>query len=219
MRSTGFNSVLEMQQPELQHPTEDTLEKFLLHRMQEEELETTETHILACDSCVARLEAMEIQLEATKMALAEFHKETVQKNYDAAAAKNTRWAWLKLPTLSLAGAGAALAIALTIVPRFTPVERSVNAVMGSEVTVIPANRPLLLHLNAKDLPEEQVAVQVVSADGNEVWKGDSTIHNSTVDAKLPKFHDKGNYLVRLYSVADKSSTEGNLLREFSFAVE
>jgi hypothetical protein len=219
MRSTGFNSVLEMQQPELQHPTEDTLENFLLHRMQEEELETTETHILACDSCVARLEVMEIQLEATKMALAEFHKETVEKKYAAAAAKDTRWAWLKLPTLSLAGAGAALAIALTIAPRFTPVERSVNAVMGSEVTVIPANRPLLLHLNAKDLPEEKVAVQVVSADGNEVWKGDSTIHNSTVDTKLPKFHDKGNYLVRLYSVANSSSTEASLLREFSFAVE
>src|SRR5437763_2937046 len=161
-----------MQQPELQHPTEEILEKFLLHRMQEEELETTETHILACDSCVARLEAMEIQLEATKIALGEFHKETVEKNYVAAAAKNTRWSWLKLPTLSLAGAGAALAIALTIVPHFKPVERSLNPVMGSEVTVVPADRPLLLHLNAKDLREDKVAVQVVSADGNEVWKSD-----------------------------------------------
>jgi anti-sigma factor RsiW len=208
-----------MQQPELQHPTEDTLESYLLHRMQEDELETTETHILACDSCVARLEAMEIQLEATKMALAEFHKETVENNYAAAAQKNSRWAWLKLPTLSLAGAGAALAVALAIVPQFSPIERSVNAVMGSEVTVIPANRPLLLHLNAKDLPEEQVAVQVVSADGNELWKGNSAVRNSTVDAKLPKFHEKGNYLVRLYGPAQSSSSEGNLLREFSFAVE
>src|SRR5947209_18050183 len=115
---------------------------------------------------------MEIQLEATKMALAEFHQETVQKNY-AAAAKSSRWAWLKLPTLSLAGAGAAVAIALAIVPQFTTVERNVNSVMGSEVTAIPAGHPLLLHLNAKDLPEEKVAVQVVSADGNEVWKGNS----------------------------------------------
>ncbi|MFL6417474.1 MAG: hypothetical protein ACJ74Y_17610 [Bryobacteraceae bacterium] len=200
-----------MQQPELQHPTEETLEKFLLHRMREEELEQTETHILACDSCVARLETMEIQLEATKIALAELHQQTVQENY--AAAKTSRWAWLKLPTLSLAGAGAVLAIALAVVPQFTPVERNVSAVMGSEVTTIPANRPLLLHLNAKDLPNEKVAVQVVSADGNEVWKGASTIQNSVADAKLPKFHEKGNYLVRL------SSTEGNLLREFSFAVE
>jgi hypothetical protein len=186
--------------------------------MRDEELETTETHILACDSCVARLETMEIQLEATKMALAEFHQETVQKNY-AAAAKSSRWAWLKLPTLSLAGAGAALAIALAIVPKFTTVERSVSAVMGSEVTAIPAGRPLLLHLNAKDLPEEKVSVQVVSADGNEVWKGNSAIHNATADAKLPKFHEKGNYLVRLYAPGENSSTEGNLLREFSFVVE
>src|SRR4051794_31244920 len=104
MRSTGSYSVIEMQ-PHTQHPTEETLENFLLHRMQDEELEKTETHILACDSCVARLEAMEIQLEATKIALAEFHKETVEKNF--AAAKSPRWAWLKVPTLSLAGAGAA----------------------------------------------------------------------------------------------------------------
>src|SRR5437764_11623841 len=163
MRSTGSYSVIEMQ-PQIQHPTEETLEKFLLHRMQEGELEATETHILACDSCVARLEAMEIQLEATKIALAELHKEAVEKNYTSA--KNPRWAWLKVPTLSLAGAGAALAIALGIIPQFTTVERNVSAVMGSEVTSIPAGRQLLLHLNAKDLPEEKVSVQVVSADGN-----------------------------------------------------
>jgi anti-sigma factor RsiW len=216
MRTTGPNSVLEMQ-PQIQHPTEETLENFLLHRMQDEELETTETHILACDSCVARLEAMEIQLEATRIALAEFHNETVEKNY--AATKSSRWAWLKVPSLSLAGAGAALAIALGIVPQFTTVERSVNAVMGSEVTAVPANRSLLLHLNAKDLPQEKVSVQVVSADGNEVWKGNSSVHNDTVDAKLPKFHDKGNYLIRLYEPGENASTEGSLLREFSFAVE
>ena len=91
--------------------------------------------------------------------------------------------------------------------------------MGSEVTTLPAGHPLLLHLNAKDLPGEKVSVQVVNADGNEVWKGDSTIHNSTVDAKLPKFNEKGNYLVRLYGPGQNSSTEGSLLREFSFAVE
>jgi hypothetical protein len=206
-----------MQQPELQHPTEETLENFLLHRMQDEELETTETHIMACESCVARLELMEIQLEATKIALADFHKETVEQNY--AAARTSRWAWLKVPTLSLAGAGAALAIALAVVPQFTTVERNVDAVMGSEVTVLPAGHPLLLHLNAKDLPEEKVSLEVVSADGNEVWKGNSTIHNAVADAKLPKFHDKGDYLIRLYEPGGKASSEGNLLREYSFAVE
>jgi hypothetical protein len=216
MRSTGPNSVLEMQ-PQLEHPTEETLENFLLHRMQEEELEATETHILACDSCVARLGTLEIQLEAMKLALAETHKENVEEKY--AAAKSSRWAWLKVPSLSLAGAGAAVAIAITVIPQFTTVERSVSAVMGSEVTAIPAGHPLLLHLNAKDLPAEKVSVQVVSADGNEVWKGNSTINNSTVDAKLPKFSDKGNYLIRLYGPGEQSSSEGNLLREFSFAVE
>lgn len=216
MRSTGPNSVLEMQ-PQLEHLTEETLENFLLHRMQDEELEATETHILGCDSCVARLERLEIQLEAIKIALAEAHQEEVEKNY--VNAKSSRWAWLKVPSLSLAGAGAAVAIALTVIPQFTTVERSVSAVMGSEITTVPAGHPLLLHLNAKDLPAENVSLEVVSADGSEWWKGNSTIHNSTVDTKLPKFKDKGNYLIRLYGPGQKASSESNLLREYSLAVE
>src|SRR3982750_4546611 len=105
-------------QPHLEHPTDETLEQYLMHRMQESEVESIETHILACGSCVTRLEDLEIHLEATKMALTQLHNETVAKNY-AAAASNSRWAWLKVPSFSLAAAGATLAVALTVVPAFS----------------------------------------------------------------------------------------------------
>jgi hypothetical protein len=218
MRKAESSSVIDMQQY-VEHPTEETLERFLLHQMQEEELESMETHILACDSCVARLEEMEVQIAATKMALAELHKETVAENY--AKQSHSRWSWLKSHSWSLAGATAALALAITVVPRFagvSPFETEVSAYRGSETTTIPAGRPLLLHLNAKDLPAEPVRVEIVNADGSQVWKSNNVINHDKVDAKLPEIKNKGNYLLRLYATG-KNGAPGDLLREFSFDVK
>ena len=206
-------------QHHVEHPTEETLERFLLHQMQEEELENMETHILACDSCVARLEELEIQIAATKIALAELHNQTVAENY--AKQSSSRWNWFRSHGWSLAGATAALALAITITPRFAnvaPFETEVSAYRGSETIAIPAGRPLLLHLNAKDLPAEPVSVEVVNAEGNQVWKGSNAINHEKVDAKLPELKDKGNYLLRLYA-SGKDGAPGDLLREFSFDVK
>ena len=218
MRKAGTSSVIDMQQY-VEHPTEETLERFLMHQMQEEELESMETHILACDSCVVRLEELEIQIAATKIALAELHNQTVAENY--AKEKSSRWTWLRSHSWSLAGATAALALAITIVPRFanvSPFEAQVSAYRGSETTAIPAGRPLLLHLNAKDLPSEPVSVEVVNAEGNQIWKGSNAISHERVDTKLPEISNKGNYLLRLYA-SDKNGASGDLLREFSFEVK
>ena len=190
MRKAESSSVIDMQQY-VEHPTEETLERFLLHQMQEEELESMETHILACDSCVARLEEMEVQITATKMALAELHQEAVAESY--AKESHSPWSWFKSHGWSLAGATAALALAMAVVPRFAhvaPYETEVSAYRGSETTALPASRPLLLHLNAKDLPAEPVSVEVVNAEGNQVWKGQDAINHDKVDAKLPEIKTK-----------------------------
>jgi len=204
-------------QPHLEHPTDETLEQYLMHRMQESEVESIETHVLACDSCVTRLEDLEIHLEATKMALTQLHNETVAKNHAAAAGKSP-WGWLKLPSFSLAAAGAALAVVLAVIPAFSTVEMTVDGVRGTESPTVPAGRPILLHLNAKDLATQPVAVEVVNGDGSEVWKGASSVDQNKVDAKLPKLKDPGNYLLRLYARSSNNSESGDLLREFSFQV-
>jgi hypothetical protein len=215
MRRTDRSA--KIMQPYTEHPTDETLEQFLMHRMQESEIESLETHILACESCVTRLEDLEINLEATKMALTQLHNQTVAKNH-AAAAGNSRWAWLKLPSFSLAAAGAALALALVVVPAFSTVEMTVDGVRGTESPTLPAGRPVLLHLNAKDLAQQPVSVEIVNGDGSEVWKGMSSVDHNKVDAKLPKLKDSGSYLLRLYAQNKKNSEQGDLLREFSFQV-
>ena len=218
MRKAGISSVIDMQ-PYVEHPTEETLERFLLHQMQEEELEGMETHILACDSCVTRLEELEIQIAATKIALAELHNQTVAENY--AKERNSRWTWLRSHRWSMASATAVLALGVAVVPKLTvpsPFEAEISAYRGSETTAIPAGRPLLLHLNAKDMPAENVKVEVVNSDGNEIWKGSNAVNHEKVDAKLPEISNKGNYLLRLYA-SGKNGAPGDLLREFSFEVK
>ena len=56
------------------HPDEEALERFILHKCSEEELEIVETHVLACESCVAQLETLELDITATKMALESWRR-------------------------------------------------------------------------------------------------------------------------------------------------
>ena len=77
-------------QPLFEHPSEETLERFLLHQSQQAEIEAVETHILACPSCVARLEIMETHIAATKIALGELqHANHLFAKIPAAIARAT----------------------------------------------------------------------------------------------------------------------------------
>lgn len=205
--------MIEMQE-NLQHPSEENLERFILHQMQGEELEVMESHILACDDCVSRLEFLEIQVAATKLALADLHQEKVAESY--VKQKKSSWAWLKVSGYSLAGVAAAAILAVTNMPNST-VERDISAFRGSEAIELPADHPLFLHMNAKDLAAAPVSVEVVSAEGNEIWKGNSVVKNQVVDAHLPKISEKGNYLLRLYS--SNGHAQADLLREFALQVK
>ena len=53
----------------LDHPSEEALERFLLHDIRGHELVRLEGHILACERCIACLEDIELDVAATKLAL------------------------------------------------------------------------------------------------------------------------------------------------------
>ena len=215
MRRAETNSVIDMQE-DLQHPTEETLERFVMHRMRDEELETVESHVLACDSCVSRLEFLELQVAATKVALADLHKEQVAKNF--AHEKKFGWNWLKISGVSMAGVTAAAVLTVVNMPGFQTVERDLSAFRGSETIQLPANHPLFLHLDGKDLAAAPVSIEVVTAEGNEVWKGQSVVSHEKVDAHLPKLSEKGAYLLRLYAV-NNQNVQGELVKEFALQVK
>jgi hypothetical protein len=204
----------------LEHPAEEVLERFLLQHSDEEELDVVETHILACESCVARLETLETQIAATKLALQNIHQQEVAKAVAKQPAPSR--SWFTLPRLSMAGALAALAIGIGIAPQFmnrnAPVAQvSLVAYRGSETPTVPRDHQLDVHLNANDLNEDNVAVQLVDDRGSQLWKGNATVKQNEIDVNVPKISETGAHFFRIYAPATKG--EGELLREFAFNVK
>jgi hypothetical protein len=209
-----------MEQTYLEHPSEEILERFALSQSSDEELDVTETHILACETCVTRLESLEIQIAATRLALQEIHKDEVARAY---ARQNTTWRnWLTMPRLSLLGAAAALALVLSVAPRtlflHAPVAQvSLTAYRGIESAAVPKNHPLHVRLNANDLDQQTVNVALVDERGSQVWEGAARVQQNEVDVNVPGISEGGAHFFRLY--APQSNGEAELLREFSFQVK
>lgn len=205
----------------INHPSEEALERFLLHQSQEPELETIETHILACESCVEILENLEHQIAVTKAALAGLQNE---QRAEEGARENRSFfkSWFTLPNLSWA-AGAMVAATLCIAA-FTPAQITLTANRGVESSMAPEWRPLDAHLSANLLNDGPVAVELVNSEGKSLWSGTSSIQHETLETHLPRLTQKGTYFVRVYEVrasqADSSSaTRGDLLREYMFQVK
>jgi hypothetical protein len=200
------------------HPAEETLERFLLHQCSEPELETVETHILACDACVSRLEALETQIAAIKTALGELQREKAF----AAAAEHGAWKrWFTVPNLSWAGAAAAvIAAGVFITPELRrsqpPADVTLSTYRDMQTGVVPEGRPLHVHFNAQGLPDGPVTVQLVNDTGAELWKGAGVIRQEKAEVTAPKIAQDGSYLFRLYGGA---RPQGELLREYSFQVK
>ena len=64
-------SATDMNESVTDHPSEEQLERFLLNMLGGVELELLETHILSCNDCVSRLQKLEIEIAAKKLALSK----------------------------------------------------------------------------------------------------------------------------------------------------
>lgn len=223
----------------LEHPNEETLERFLLRRSEDQELEVVETHILACDACITRLESLELQLTDLKAALALSEEERIQKSLQQTR-QPARKSWFSISSLSWAGAACALALGLAVIPhslhRLSPADTnnapiaegalsacntqtasSLAACRGSESAVLPSKRPLDLQVDTTDLPPGPVRIQVVDSTGEEIWTGKTNVSSEHAKVVLPQIVKSGPYFLRVYNPAD--GTESGLLREFRFEVK
>lgn len=211
-----------MQDIYLDHPTDEALERFLLHHANEEELEVVETHILACESCVTRLEDLEFLITTTKLALQEVRSEQLAKQAAQAAKQQTSWkSWITGPRLSWAGGLAVFALGVAIVPQLTKqhtTDIALSAYRGLDISTVPEGRPLHVSLNANDLGSGPVTVELVDNRGSRLWQGSSDIQNDKVDISVPRISQVGPHFIRLYS-PKPGNAEGDLLREFAFQVK
>ncbi len=221
MSETASMSIALTNSSYLDHPSEESLERFLLdHHPQDEELDRVETHILACDACVSRLERLGIQLAATKRALHELSSIPLQ-------ARNAQtggfWDRSSFLSLSWASAAAVVALALTSTYRTTihpspAVDITLAANRGSEVPTVPQGKNLHLFLNTPDLGNGPVYVTVVDRVGKPVWQETAKVQDDRVQITLPQIESSGIYFVRLYSPTS-GNMDRDLLREFPFKVD
>jgi hypothetical protein len=199
-----------MNEPYLEHPTEEALERFLLNMSPEEELETLETHVLACEYCVEQLETLEIRIAATRLALQKL--EMGQASKRSVPRFGLTQGWFTIPKLSFAGAGVAMAAGAILfsIPR----DVSITAYRDSEVAIVSEGRPLHMHLNAAGLAPGPVAVELADNRGSIVWRGTSSVRHDTVVVNLPRITKSGPHFLRLYA-ARQAGNEDGLLREFA----
>ncbi len=206
-----------MQNSYLDHPAEEALERFLLHQCPDEELETIETHILGCGSCVSRLEALETEVASLRMGFEELQR---QQAAAVAAKQHRSWkTWFTVPNLAWAGAAGAVVIGLAVTPQFlrhtAPLaEVSLVSYRGSEVTSVPEGRRLHVHLNAADLPEGAAIVELVNDTGAQLWHRAAQIRQDEADVVAPQINQPGSYFVRIYT-AGQGNRPGQMLREFA----
>ncbi len=114
MRTMNRRPVVCIQNSDFYHPTEESLERFLLGHSQEEELAVVETHILACESCVTRLESLEMNVAVMKLALGESQPaRSARQVFKVRAVWRT---WFEVSPLSLAAAAGVLALGFAVVP-------------------------------------------------------------------------------------------------------
>ena len=211
-----------MQNSYLEHPSEEMLERYILHHSNEMELDTVETHVLACDNCIARLEDLESYVAVMREANRELQLERAQQPAKQSVATIV-FNWLTPQRMALVGAAAVLAITVSIGPLYrsgdhdaTPVSASLSAWRGAEAHTLPANHPLKVHLNASDIREHQVWAELVDGRGNEVWQSATSIARDSADVKLPALASSQNYFLRLYTAENNGTRPGDLLREFAF---
>jgi hypothetical protein len=207
-----------MQDVDLDHPSEDVLERYSFRNSTLEEIEVVEDHILGCTDCIARLEDIENYTAVLRVAFDELS----QGAHVRAEKRTRRKRWFMPERLVWASAGALLLIAISFVSGFTsarheeiPVRVNVSAWRGVDVDSVATGHPLDLRLNSTDLSAGAVVVQLVDSNGKEVWHGPAVVRDESVAVSLPKLKRRDNYFVRLYSAGANGEIYGDLLREYS----
>lgn len=205
------------------HPTEDALERFVMKKPADGEVEEVECHILGCQDCLNRVMELESFIQACRDAIPAFQQEQALLSATIGAAKWLGWLGLTSPKWAWAPTLAAVALLVVLFPtlhqpRQTRFDASLSASRGVEGgPVLPQRIPVLLHLDANDLPAGLKQVELVDGEGRPVWSGAARVHANQVTVETPRL-ETGTYFVRLYPAQEGHANPNRLLREFVFQV-
>jgi len=189
------------------HPSDELLEEYFFHRLEEARLAEVEEHLLICEACRNAVRELDAFIPSMK----------------AAAARPTGSQHRNLPIVNRIGVASTVALLLVALVVFrtspldnpAPAEVTLSSIRGLESRAeAPARKPLQLNIEAPDLVSGQAyRIAVVDAAGGVVWTGAATDAGGKISAQEPKRLAIGMYWIRLYD------SEGRQLREFGMSVK
>jgi hypothetical protein len=193
------------------HIREERLEAYSANLLAGDELDRTEEHLLVCETCQDRLNAVERFGRAMRSAAMRIREEEKQAPKTSGMGQ-----WLRrlfhLPLPVWAGA-AAVSVALLVIfsvslrhPTHTPqplapgppVEVALEAIRGESTGTAPAGHALHLLLDGQGVAEIPVwQVEIVDSEGGKIWNGKGIRSDSTIIADVPLALSPGTYYIRL----------------------
>jgi len=189
------------------HPSDELLEEYFFHRLEESRLAEVEEHLLICEACRNTVLELDAFIPSMK----------------AEAARPTETRRRNLPIANRVGVAATFALLLVALVVFrtrpldnpAPAEVILSSIRGLESrSEAPAGKPLQLNIEAPDLVSgHEYRIAVVDAAGRSVWTGTATDAGGKILAQVPKRLISGVYWVRLYDSKDRQ------LREFGMSVK
>ncbi len=203
------------------HVDEESLERYALGRLSQKEAEVADEHLLLCEPCQQRLEAMDEYVEALKRASAELMTDRPSRT------ELFRARLLFVPMrwkLALATGLASLALVGVLVPQRTEVRGSPFAVLLQATRGVqdpagaraPAGRPLELKLDLTGLePLAACRVEIVDGDGVLKWSAQGKPEQGILSVAAPGNLPQGQYWIRVYDPAPGA----DLRREFGLLLE
>lgn len=194
------------------HVSEEILELYAMDRLGEPKLGEVEEHLLICERCQDRVEEIDGFVKVFRQAAR--HTGGVDEHEAASGEPSRLWAWLK-PVWAATAAAAAVLVVVLVTPRqpdTLPAQSiELRAMRGERVVAeAAAGRPLQLRLDVTGLDGgTRHRVELVSAEGNVVWKGAESAVSGALAIQTPPVA-AGAYWVRLLNPAGETEREFGL---------
>ena len=184
------------------HPDEIVLESYCMNKLDGEQLDVFEEHLLVCGECQDRVTDTDSFVRGMRSALVAPVPEASAFGWDW-----KRYFQMPAPVWATAAvACAGIVGALTVYklnPETAPLAIALSATRGGSVPTVKAGTPLDLDLDTLDLtPSVRDRIQIVNAEGTEVWFGiPSSLKNGHIHALVVARMSPGQYYVRLSDAA------------------
>ncbi|MCS7024335.1 MAG: zf-HC2 domain-containing protein [Bryobacteraceae bacterium] len=203
-----------------EHVQEEILEAYVLRRLQAEEREFVEDHILICEPCQKRLDETRQFVRAAQIAAARIREQKKRGGHLRSYLWNPEKKRPSWAVVAMASLGLALGISYRYSASPVVQEVSLMTTRGGEDAEVKWQRGLRLKLKLSLQgvePTSDYQVVVVDGSGRPIWRSGTLRAQGpdVMEVDLPRQLARGAYWVRLFAGGEGE----RLLREYPLRVQ